>query len=133
MGMTLKATKGFELIKPDIYEAIVTKFDTRESTYGPAALYTFQIIEGPQKGVEVSGMASIPANGLGPKSKLRQWMEAIQGRHFEDNDAIDVEDVIGYHCRINVKTEEKGESKFNKIADVLQTRGQKLREEPQLY
>lgn len=116
---------SYDVVPADIYPAVVSKIEEKETMYGPGVKVFFTISDGDQAGKIVDGLASLPENGLSPKSKLRMWLEAIVGKSLAGYQGdIDLNKMIGKPCRINVINVpgKDGTGEFARIKDVLPLR-----------
>jgi hypothetical protein len=113
--------RDYTAIEADVYLAKLQGIEEKVTEFGPAARFSFIVVEGNSAGATVSGLASIPSGGMGPKSKLRHFVEALLGRPLDDDDdEIDLDSLIGKTCRINVIQEQgKDGGTYNKITEVL--------------
>ena len=111
----------------DVYKATVVRISERELTFEgktrPGLEITFQIQDDPDfSGVEISGVTTLLAK-LTPKSKLRQWAEAILNTKFSEGYELDTDDLIGKTCRISTWNREGSQGgTFTNIKDVLSYR-----------
>ncbi len=99
----------FELYPAGIYEARLV--DLEEKTLTIQATnetrdvieWTFEVISGPQKGKEIKDICAKPTNGLGPKTKMRQWIEGILGQSLQGRTKpVDPNRLIGKECYITL-------------------------------
>lgn len=138
MALKLPVRESADLVPADMYMAKFTGYEEIVTEYGPAVKLYFLITEGAEKDKIVNGLASIPANGLTPKSKLRIWIEGMLGRKLAGvTEEIDLDKLIGRPCRLNLSVTEGAKGgQFNRIESILPPRSTKpvkaLDEDPDL-
>jgi len=130
----------FTVLEPDVYDATFTRYEQVDTQFGPGLKLYFNVMN-PADGqpVEVSGLCSIPQNGLTPKSKLRGWLQGMLGRNLAgSNEEIDLDRLISTGCRLNLDVIEKSrddgtKAVFNRITGILpyRRRGQQAAQQSQ--
>jgi hypothetical protein len=113
------AATTYEVLKKGVYPARVKSIDEDDGQFGPQFKWIFKITAGRAKGSELFGWSS---QVLSPKSKLRNWAEALLPD--EDFDAkgfvLDTDDLVDCDCQIvlSVTTGNDGVER-NKIESLL--------------
>lgn len=134
MTRTFKSTDkaSYTLVEDGTYEARFKGWEEIELEFGPCAKMFFEIeTDQTESGEEeISGIASLPKGAMGPRSKLRQWLEGLRGRPFAEGEEVDLDTLIDAKCRLMIGTKDtikkdgtKGQ--FNTILKVLPPRGKK--------
>lgn len=137
MGRTIGVTDKTSgiTVPDDVYKAEVVALDEKQIEFDGVLQdkveFTFRIIDDQDyEGVELRGLASLPAR-LTPKSKLRQWAQAILGREFAEGDSLDLDTLLGRQCRISTTTVEgKKGGQFTNVKDVLMARAARGAQKP---
>jgi len=106
--MTAKGENDFKdyvEVKPGTYQAIVKdiEFKPDQPAYGGGVVdklsWKVEITNGVFEGQTISGLTT--AN-MHPKSTMRAWLKAFY-RPLEEGEQVDVDDVIGAPCLVQVK------------------------------
>jgi hypothetical protein len=122
---------GGMAVDPDTYKAVLSRLEQKVITYDGQDkdviefIFTITDDDSDFEGVEVSGIATLVPR-LTPKSKLRQWIEAMTGQKLTDGESFDLDTLIGKPCR--VLTENKEGSKggtFSRVKEILPPKGRK--------
>jgi hypothetical protein len=128
MAATLRfqvSESTFELYPPDVYDVQLANIEqkTLEFNGEPSEVleFTFEFLDGEYQGKRINDIASWPANGLTPKTKLRQWIEGMTGKSLKDHAGeVDLNKLLGRKCRINVSvTKNSKNMDKNKITSIL--------------
>jgi hypothetical protein len=115
----LTATGGdFVVLPEDIYVVEFVNFeDGPEGQFGPSVRLVYTVAEGEYAGETLDELASLKS---GPKAKLRQRAEALQGRAYETGEPLRLVPLFGRRGRAVVKvhkTDQGGE--FNRIDNLM--------------
>ena len=108
----------YEVLPPDIYSAEVIEVVETTTLHGPAAKFRFRIVDADYGGVIITGIASVPELGIGPRSKLYRWLQAL-GINPAEHDEIDLSQLVGRRCRLKVINQERDGLTYNRVEDVL--------------
>ncbi len=92
----LTATAGEVLVKPGVYDAIITAIEERERDGGRYLVWQFEVKYAGNKTTKVRRPTSM---SFGPKSLARAFAEAALGRKIRDGESIDTEDLVGLPVR----------------------------------
>jgi hypothetical protein len=98
----------YEPMEMGPYRARVKSYEEDEMQFGPCFKWYFEITEeGEYEGKVLSGITSQAFN---PKSKLYQWVQGIMGRTIKAGETIDLDDLVGKECMLNIghKVKERG-------------------------
>jgi hypothetical protein len=117
--LELTATGGdFVTLPEDIYTVEFVNFeDGPEGQFGPSIRLMYTVADGDYAGEALDELASLKS---GPKAKLRQRAEALQGRAYETGEPLRLVPLFGKQGRAVVKvhkTEQGGE--FNRIESLM--------------
>ena len=117
------------VLEPDMYEAVLTGFGQYEGNWGPRCVWQFEIAH-PETGevVEAAAFTSFKMGEKPRKSQLLKYAEALN--NGEDVDGMDLDDLLGRPCRVDVEnyTKQNGIQK-NVVNDVKKPKkGQKGKE-----
>jgi len=93
----LTATSGEILLKPGIYDAVITEVVAKERDGRPFLLWTFEVRHAGDKTTRVRRPTSLH---FGPRSMARAIAEAALGRKVRPGESIDTNDLVG--CRVQV-------------------------------
>jgi hypothetical protein len=99
----------FELLPGGIYECklvdladrVIVNKQTNEEF--DRIEWIFEILSGPHKGKQITDLCSPPTNGLGPKTKMRQWIEGMTGTSLAGRTKpVDPNKLIGRECYVTL-------------------------------
>lgn len=93
----LTATAGEVLLKPGVYDAIITAIEVRERDGGRYLVWQFEVKYAGTKTTTVRRPTSM---SFGPKSLARAFVEAALGRKVRDGESIDTDDLVGLPVRV---------------------------------
>lgn len=100
---------SFELLPAGVYqcrltdlaEKIVVNKQTNEAR--DCIEWSFEVLAGPHKGKEITDLCAAPVNGLGPKTKMRQWIEGFTGQSLQGRTKpVDPNRLIGKDCLLTL-------------------------------
>ena len=113
----LVASSGEQLLKPGVYEAVITGIEERERDGQPYLLWSFEVRYAPQGTTVVRRPTGLK---LGPRSLTRAFVEAALGRPVRDGEKVDTDTLVGAKVRVVVNriTRPDG-SEANRIESVL--------------
>jgi hypothetical protein len=95
--VVLTATSGEVLLKPGVYDAIITEVAEKERDGRKYLLWVFEVRYSGNRTTRVRRATSM---SFGPKSAARSIVEAALGRKVRDGEQIDTDDLVG--CRVQV-------------------------------
>lgn len=124
MGRTLTANnkQARELIPAGSYKAIVVGFahvGTHTSQFGTReqCIVTWEV---QKKGVVVGQISKFYGFSFHAKSSLRQDVEKMTGRAYQDGDPFDPETLIDFACRLSIVHEDKaGGTKRDAVGSLM--------------
>lgn len=120
MSLKMKAvSSGNQLILGGTYDGTLTRVEEARNTDGSYLKWTFSISYNGEARI-ITGVS--PMN-LDAGSKSRFWTEALLGRPLRDQEEIDLEQLYGRPCRIEVTTIEKDGKSYNRIVKVTRCGG----------
>jgi hypothetical protein len=93
----LVATSGEILLRPGVYDAIITEVAEKERDGRKFLVWCFEVRYSGNKTTRVRKPTSL---SFGPKSAARSIVEAALGRKVRDGEQIDTNDLLG--CRVQV-------------------------------
>jgi hypothetical protein len=112
----LTATSGEVLLKPGVYDAIITEVAEKERDGRKYLLWTFEA----KYGSKTTRVRRATSMSFGPKAMARAITEAALRRRLKDGESIDTDDLVG--CRVQVvisrATRSDGEE-TNRVESVL--------------
>ncbi len=113
----LTATSGEVLLKPGVYDAVVTEIAVKERDDRKFLVWTFELQYAPGKTTRVRRPTSL---SFGPKSTARAFAEAALGRKVRDGEQVDTDDLVGLPVQVVVTrgTRADGEE-TNRVESVL--------------
>lgn len=113
----LTATSGEVLLKPGVYDAVITAIEERDRDGSKYLVWQFEVQHAPGKTTRVRRPTSM---SFGPKSLARAFAEAALGRKIQDGESIDTDDLVGHPVQVVITrgTRSDGEP-TNKIESVL--------------
>ncbi len=109
-------------IPEGVYKAAVIKIDEGSGEYGDYLKFMFEIIDGDQKGVSKTLVASkkLSSSKSGKNSKLLDIVKALTKTEPRAGETLDIENLIGKSCQIVVKNgKEKDGVTYQNINTVL--------------
>ena len=121
--MKLRAGTGSSLIPQGTYAAILQKIEEKRNTEGSYLLWTF----GVSSQGEAKTVTGVTPMHLDPGSKARFWSEALLGRQLQENEEVDLEQLYGRTCRIELTQVEKDGRTYPRISRVTKSGGLKLK------
>jgi len=95
--VVLTATSGEVLLKPGVYDAIITEVAEKERDGRKYLLWVFEVRYSGNRTTRVRRATSM---SFGPKSAARSIVEAALGRKVRDGEQIDTDDLLG--CRVRL-------------------------------
>ena len=111
------------------YEAIFTRYEEHEMEFGPVYKLFFQITNDEEfEGKELSRLVSQKFN---PKSNLFQTVQGLLGRPIRPGEEIDLDDLVGRPCVLNIGHNVKERGTFEQIDSVNPARKRKQRPQPE--
>jgi hypothetical protein len=111
------------------YEAIFTRYEEGEMEHGPVYKLFFEITNDEEyEGKELSRLVSQKFN---PKSNLFQTVQGLLGRPIRPGEEIDLDDLVGRPCILNVGHNVKERGTFEQIDGVNPARKKKAKPKPQ--
>lgn len=120
--MTVKETEAPKPIPEGLYKATVINIEEGTGEFGDYLKFTFEIIEGEQKGVARTSVASkkLSRSKSGKTSKLFDYVKALTKSDPKSGEVLDIEGLKGKTCQIFVKNDkEKDGVLYQKIETVM--------------
>jgi hypothetical protein len=113
----LTATSGEILLKPGVYDAIITEVAVKERDGRTFLVWTFEVKYAGSKTTRVRRPTSL---AFGPKSTARAIAEAALGRKIRDGEQVDTDDLVGLPVQVVITrgTRSDGEE-TNRVESVL--------------
>ena len=108
-------TKDYETLDEGEYSAKLTGYEEKEGDFGPFLLLTFSVLDEEHAGSTVTAMAS---KKLGPKCKLRGYVEGMLGRALESKEMVDMDDFIDRKYMIYVGVKDTDTGLFNVVEKI---------------
>jgi hypothetical protein len=134
MGLEFEAT-GSISFEPGPYEGHLLKMDKRSKQFTDTdddgneevkdrsfIIWNFGIDE---EGYEDVTLTAVSSTSFGPKSKARQWANAVLRRKLEDGEKVREEDLKGKPVILTVENEETDRGTFAKVAGLAPVRSKK--------
>lgn len=105
ISLTVKETEVQPPIPEGVYKAALIKVEEGSGEYGDYLKFMFEVIEGEQKGVAKSLVASkkLSSSKSGKNSKLFDIVKALTKTEPKAGDTLDIESFVGKSCQIFVK------------------------------
>ena len=111
------------------YEAVFTRYEQDEMEFGPVYKLYFHITNDEvYEGKELSRLVSQKFN---PKSNLFQTVQGLLGRPIRPGEEIDLDDLLGRPCVLNIGHNVKERGTFEQIDGVNPARKKKAKPKPQ--
>ena len=107
--MKLQA-KDYEILDEGEYAAKFTGYEEKEGDFGPFLLLAFAILDEEHAETTVTAMAS---KKLGPKCKLRGYIEGMLGRTLESKEEVELDDFIGRKVMVYLGVKDTDTGLFN--------------------
>jgi hypothetical protein len=118
----------YEPMEMGSYEAIFTRYEEDEMEHGPVYKLFFKITNDEEyEGKELSRLVSQKFN---PKSNLFQTVLALLGRPIRPGEVIDLDDLVGRPCVLNIGHNVKERGTFEQIDGVNPARKRKPKPQP---
>lgn len=113
--MKLKAEE-YEPMKMGDYRARYTGYEkVDEGQHGPFVKHFFTILDEEYAHRSLKGVTSTAFN---PMSKLWAWVQALLGRSIEDGEEIDLDDLVGRECWLDIEHQRTDRGVFERIVGV---------------
>jgi len=110
------------------YEAVFTRYEEDEMEFGPVYKLYFEITNDKEyEGKELSRLVSQKFN---PKSNLFQTVQGLLGRPIRPGEEIDLDELIGRPCVLNIGHNVKERGTFEQIDGVNPARKKKAKAKP---
>ena len=111
------------------YEAIFTRYEEDEMEHGPVFKLYFKITNDEEyQGKELSRLVSQKFN---PKSNLFQTVQGLLGRPIRPGEEIDLDDLLGRPCVLNIGHNVRERGTFEQIDGVNPARKKKAKPRPE--
>jgi hypothetical protein len=111
------------------YEAVFARYEGDEMEFGPVYKLWFKITnDEAYEGKELSRLVSQKFN---PKSNLFQTVQGLLGRPIRPGEEIDLDDLVGRPCVLNIGHNVKERGTFEQIDSVNPARKRKQRPQPE--
>jgi len=111
------------------YEAVFTHYEEDEMEHGPVYKLYFEITNDEEyQGKELSRLVSQKFN---PKSNLFQTVQGLLGRPIRPGEVIDLDELIGRPCVLNIGHNVKERGTFEQIDGVNPARKKKAKAKPE--
>jgi hypothetical protein len=113
----LTATSGDVLLKPGVYDAVITEVAVKERDDRKFLVWAFEVQYAGNKTTRVRRPTSM---SFGPKSTARAFAEAALGRKIKDGEQVDTDDLVGLPVQVVITrgTRSDGEE-TNRVESVL--------------
>ncbi len=114
--MKFKA-KEYRTLEEGCYPALLENIEEREGSTGRYCRWVFAAQSPQGDPIPVAGLTSLRS---GPKAKGRQWVEAILGSKMKAGEEIDLDELVGKPCRVQVTVVDLEDGgRFNRVEKVL--------------
>jgi hypothetical protein len=111
------------------YEAVFARYEGDEMEFGPVYKLWFKITnDEAYEGKELSRLVSQKFN---PKSNLFQTVQGLLGRPIRPGEEIDLDDLVGRPCLLNIGHNVKERGTFEQIDGVNPARKRKPKPQPE--
>ena len=111
------------------YEAVFARYEEDELEFGPVYKLWFKITNDEEyEGKELSRLVSQKFN---PKSNLFQTVQGLLGRPIRPGEEIDLDDLVGRPCVLNIGHNVKERGTFEQIDGVNPSRKKKQKPQPE--
>jgi hypothetical protein len=134
MGLEFEAT-GSISFEPGPYEGHLIKIEKRFKKFTTTEEDGTEVIEDrsfyiwyfgiDEEGFEDVTLTAISSTSFGPKSKARQWANAILRRKLEDGEKFNEEDLKGKPVILTIENEETERGTFAKVVGLAPVRSKK--------
>ena len=119
----------YEPMEIGSYEAVFTRYEEDEMEFGPVYKLFFKITNDEEyEGKELSRLVSQKFN---PKSNLFQTVQGLLGRPIRPGEVIDLDDLLGRPCVLNIGHNVKERGTFEQIDGVNPARKRKPKPQPE--
>ena len=113
----LVATSGEVLLKPGVYDAIITEVAEKERDGRKFLVWCFEVRYASNKTTRVRRATSL---SFGPKSAARSITEAALGRRLKDGESVDTDDLVGLPVQVVIVRGSRPDgSETNTVESVL--------------
>lgn len=114
---------GFEVsdmvnLEPGAYRAKLTKIEERDGTNyetGDPEVFRSWVFEITEEGYEKQEIFGNSTMAFGPKSKAREWVEALMGRKLESGEKFEYEDLYGKEVDLGIVLKDTDRGTFPRI------------------
>ena len=111
--LSYEELSNYEPMDIGSYEAVFTRYEEDEMEFGPVYKVYFEITNDEEyEGKELSRLVSQKFN---PKSNLFQTVLALLGRPIRPGEVIDLDDLVGRPCVLNIGHNVKERGTFEQI------------------
>jgi len=119
----------YEPMEMGSYEAVFTRYTEDEMEHGPVYKLFFQFTNDEEyEGKELSRLVSQKFN---PKSNLFRTVQGLLGRPIRPGEVIDLDDLLGRPCVLNIGHNVKERGTFEQIDGVNPARRRKPKPQPE--
>ena len=116
--MKLKAEE-YEPMEVSDYRDKFTGYEEDEGIHGPFVKWYFEVLDEEYPGRSLKGISSTAFN---PMSKMWAWVQALLGRPIEDGEELELDDLIGRECLLDIDHHKTERGTFERIVGVRPTR-----------
>jgi hypothetical protein len=128
--LSYEESSDYEPMDTGSYEAVFTRYEEDEMEFGPVYKLHFEITNDEEhEGKELSRLVSQKFN---PKSNLFQTVQGLLGRPIRPGEVIDLDDLVGRPCVLNVGHNVKERGTYEQIDGVNPARKRKPKEDDEL-
>jgi len=119
----------YEPMDIGFYEGVFARYEEDEMEHGPVFKLFFKITNDEEyEGKEVSRLVSQKFN---PKSNLFQTVQGLLGRPIRPGEEIDLDDLLGRPCVLNIGHNVRERGTFEQIDGVNPARKKKAKPRPE--